>query len=72
MGRHALDGGQTFGGFDPDLRVAEFTRRVYVNPDFASTGRAKNQKLSLKARAPCGLGDWDTGIKLDHPIVVAT
>jgi hypothetical protein len=64
-------GGQTFGGFDPDLRVAEFSQRVRVNPDFDFTGKAKNQKLALKARARYGLGAWDTDIKLDHPIVVA-
>lgn len=64
-------GGQTFGGFDPDLRIAEFSRRVQVDPDFDSTGKAKNQRLALKARARYGSGDWDTDIKLDHPIVVA-
>ena len=65
-------GGQTFGGFDPELRIAEFSRHVQVNPDFASTGKAKNQRLALKARARNGSGNWDTDIKLDHPIVVAS
>ena len=65
-------GGQRFGGFDPDLRIAEFSRHVQVNPDFDSAGKAKNQKLALRARARSGSGDWDTDIKLDHPIIVAT
>lgn len=60
----------TVGGLDTDLRIAEFSKDMQVNPDFTETGNSKNQRLSLRAEARCGSGEWDASITLDHPIVV--
>jgi hypothetical protein len=59
-----------FGGFDPELRIAEFTNEVQANPDFASTGKARNQRLSLKTKARFGAGKWKQDVSLDHPVLI--
>lgn len=61
----------TFGGFQPDLRIANFDSTVTVHPDFAASGESKNQRLSLRTRARCGQGPWRADVELDHPVTIA-
>lgn len=60
-----------FGGFQPELRKASFSNDVKADPDFASTGDSKNQRLSLRTKARVGGAGWESDVSLDHPVTIS-
>jgi hypothetical protein len=59
-----------FGGFKPALRVASFSNEVKADPNFASSGESKNQRLSLRTEARFGASQWEPDVSLDHPVTI--
>jgi hypothetical protein len=60
----------SFGGEDIGLRKAGFNNDVTADAQFASSGKSRDQRLSVQAEARSGEGPWEALISFDHPITI--